>query len=105
MNKVTITVTDSEARLLRELLKHQKNVHVRNANKLERMSKYKLGGFMVGSRETDEQRRRRLQVLVNTHRGLANDFNILLENISGRMFQKGIKFDPLSLINNFKNKK
>ena len=98
MKNVTITLTDSEARLLRELLKHQKNVHVRNADKLERMSRYKLGGFMIGSRETDEQRRRQLQTLVNTHRGLANDFNIILENISGRMFQKGIKFDPINFI-------
>lgn len=98
MKKISITITEDEARLLRELIKHKKNVHLRNADKLERMSRYKLGGFMVGSRETDEQRSDRLQVLVNTHRGLANDFNIILENISGRMFQKGIKFDPINFL-------
>lgn len=99
MKKISITITEDEARLLRELIKHQVKVHVRNADGLERRSKWKIGGYiMAGDREKHEQARKAMETLVRTHRGLANDFNIILENISGRMFQKGIKFDPINFI-------
>ena len=98
MKKVSFTVDENEARLLRELLKHQVRIHNRNAQKLERLRSYKDGGFIAGDRERRAIADKAQEALINVHKGCANSFNIILENISGRMFQKGIKFDPINFL-------
>lgn len=103
MKTVKITLTENDARLLRELLKHQINIHRRNVRKLQFAQRFKEGGVMPYDREKSKLYEQAKQQLINVHNSCADEFNVILENISGRMFQKGIKFDPQSLINNFKN--
>lgn len=105
MKKVKITLTEQEAKILRYLLSKQVQVHRRNVLTLQRGERFKSGGFMVGDMERQRLAEQAKQTLINVHENLANEFNVILENIGGVMFQKGIKFDPTNELINLKNKK
>ena len=104
MKTVKITLTEQDARLLRALLARQVQTHRRNILTLKRGERFKCGGYIEG-REKQRLAEVAKQELINVHEALSNEFSIILENISGRMFEKNIKFDPQNIINNFKNKK
>lgn len=98
MKKISITITEQEARLLRALLARQTQIHRRNALTLQRGNRFKVGGYITGDRERQRLAEQAKQQLINVHENFANEFSVILENISGRMFQKGIKFDPINFL-------